>query len=59
MESVLTRFLKEEEAQGMVEYGLIIALVALVIIGALTAMGGQLKTIFNNIVSGLGGTPAP
>ena len=30
---------REEEGQGLVEYGLIIALIAVVCIGALTALG--------------------
>lgn len=59
MVQVLRRLWTAEEGQGMVEYGLIIALVAVIVIGALTVMGDQLKTTFNNIVSKLGGTPAP
>ncbi|MGE5583165.1 MAG: Flp family type IVb pilin [Bacillota bacterium] len=42
-------FFKEVAGQGMVEYGLIIALVAVVLIGALVAMNGGLKTIFGRI----------
>ncbi|MEA5050181.1 MAG: Flp family type IVb pilin [Oscillospiraceae bacterium] len=37
----------EESGQGMVEYGLIIALIAVVVIVALTALGGNVKNIFN------------
>lgn len=46
---MLKRFFKEESGQGMVEYGLIIALVAVVLIAALVAMNGGLDTIFNKI----------
>ena len=42
-----------EEGQGLVEYALIIVLVALVVITALTAVGGQVETVFNDIVTGL------
>ena len=49
VESALSR----QEGQGMVEYGLIIALVALVVIGALVLLGGQLSTIFSQITSSL------
>jgi pilus assembly protein Flp/PilA len=38
-----------DEGQGMVEYGLIIALVAIVVIVVLTTMGGQLKNTFTTI----------
>lgn len=43
---MLKRFFKEENGQGMVEYGLIIALVAVVLIGTLVAMNGG----FNNVL---------
>ncbi len=42
-------FLKEENGQGMVEYGLIIAVVALVVVVGLTALGGDLSTMFTSI----------
>ncbi len=48
--------LRSEDGQGMVEYGLIIALIAVVVIGAVTALGTQIKTEFCNIVTGLGAT---
>ncbi|MBX2996938.1 MAG: Flp family type IVb pilin [Caldilineaceae bacterium] len=47
-----------EEGQGMAEYGLILALVALLAIGALTALGGQLGDIFQNIADTVGGSGA-
>lgn len=43
----------EESGQGMVEYGLIIALIAVVLIIALTAMSGGLGTIFGKITAEL------
>jgi pilus assembly protein Flp/PilA len=45
--------LSRQEGQGMVEYGLIIALVAVVVIAALTLLGGQLNNIFSSITSSL------
>lgn len=56
MRAKLMGLLKDEEGQGMVEYGLILGLVAIVVIGALTVMGGSVKTKFNSIVTSLGGT---
>jgi pilus assembly protein Flp/PilA len=41
--------LKNEKGQGMVEYGLIIALVSIAVIVAITALGGNLNNIFNTI----------
>lgn len=49
----LTAQTEKEEGQGMVEYGLIIALVAIVVIVALAAVGTELDTIFGEITSGL------
>jgi pilus assembly protein Flp/PilA len=44
-----TRFVKDEEGQGMVEYGLILALVAVAVVLALTSLGEGLGTLFTNI----------
>ncbi|MFC4557613.1 Flp family type IVb pilin [Virgibacillus kekensis] len=47
----------EEEGQGMVEYGLILGLVAVVVIVALTTMGTDIKALFDDLVAQLpGGT---
>ncbi len=54
MKTKLVRFLKEEEGQGMTEYGLIIALVAIVVIGALVALGGNLTNVFTKASSTVG-----
>lgn len=53
----LNPYLDDESGQGMVEYGLILALIAIVAIVSLTGIGTQLTAKFNEIVSKLGGTP--
>ena len=45
----MKKFFKDESGQGMVEYGLIIALVAVVIIAALAALGPKISKIFEKI----------
>ncbi|WP_313342890.1 Flp family type IVb pilin [Sedimentibacter sp.] len=46
MKKLMNWLKNEESGQGMVEYGLIIALVAVVLIGALVALQGGLDNIF-------------
>lgn len=46
MKEKLIGLVKDEEGQGMTEYGLIIALIAIVVIGALVALSGSLNGIF-------------
>lgn len=43
MLNITKRLWKEESGQGMAEYGLILALVAIVVIAALTALGTGVK----------------
>lgn len=40
-------FLMDEDGQGMVEYGLIIGLVAIAVIGALTILAPRISNMFN------------
>lgn len=42
------QILKDEDGQGMVEYGLIIGLIAIVVIVALVALGPKIRDIFTN-----------
>jgi len=59
----LKNFTDDESGATAIEYGLIAALVSVAAIGALTAMGGSLNTMFttvstelNTAVGGGGGT---
>jgi pilus assembly protein Flp/PilA len=49
----IKRFFKEEEGVTAIEYGLIAALIAVAIIGAITIVGGNLSNIFTYISSKL------
>lgn len=48
---ILQKFLKDESGATAIEYGLIAALIAVVIITALMAVGTSLSTTFTNISS--------
>ena len=49
MSKFVTRFLKDESGATAIEYGLIAALIAAVIIGALTTIGTNLNGTFTTI----------
>jgi pilus assembly protein Flp/PilA len=40
---------RDEEGQGLAEYALILALIAIVVIGAVIFLGGQITTIMSNV----------
>jgi pilus assembly protein Flp/PilA len=44
---LLSRLWKDEEGATAVEYGIMVALIALVIIAGVTALGVNLRTTFN------------
>ncbi|MBV9868008.1 MAG: Flp family type IVb pilin [Abitibacteriaceae bacterium] len=44
---MIKRFVMEEEGQTLVEYGLLISLIALVLITVLTFMGSKVKAGFS------------
>jgi pilus assembly protein Flp/PilA len=51
--TAVATFAKNEEGVTAIEYALIASLIALAIIAAVTTLGGDLKTIFNNIGSSI------
>ena len=53
MKRLMEWMFQEESGQGMVEYGLIMILVALVAMAGLTGIGTQLLAKFNAVVTGL------
>ncbi|TRO88312.1 Flp family type IVb pilin [Glycocaulis profundi] len=61
MKNLVSKFFKDESGATAIEYGLIAALIAVVIIVAVTALGDQLSTTFDNIEAGLadGNSAAP
>lgn len=51
-------FVRENEGQDLLEYALLIALIALVAVGAITAAGGSVNTIFTSIAAAIGNAAA-
>jgi len=52
----LMNFLKDEEGATAVEYGLMVALIAIVIIIAVTFLGRSLNNIFSDVGSAINPT---
>lgn len=49
MSKFVSRFLKDESGATAIEYGLIVALIAVVIIAAVTTVGTKLNTDFTTV----------
>jgi len=57
--NALRNFVKDESGASAVEYGLLVALIAVVIMGAVSTLGTTVKGMFekvNNQISGAGGS---
>ena len=48
-------YLPNEEGQGLVEYALILVLIAIVVIASLTVLGPQVENVFCQVFTALGG----
>lgn len=51
---MLRSFFAKEEGQGLVEYALILVLIAVVVIGALTLLGQNIEALFNELAGTIG-----
>ncbi len=51
--NILKKIRKDESGATAIEYGLIAALVSVAAIGALTALGGSLTTMFTTVSNAL------
>ena len=57
MKNLLTKiqnFIREEDGASAVEYGLLVALIAVAIIGAVTTLGTTLSGLFSSVASSIG-----
>ena len=49
MSNMIRNFFKDESGASAVEYGLLVALIAVVIIGAVTALGSSISKVFTGV----------
>jgi pilus assembly protein Flp/PilA len=52
----IKRFFKDESGASAVEYGLLVALIAVVIVGAVTALGTSISSTFQGAATTIGST---
>ncbi len=45
----IKKFMKDEQGQGIVEYGLILGLIVVGAIGIMALLGPKIKNMFNNV----------
>jgi pilus assembly protein Flp/PilA len=50
----IKNFFKDESGASAVEYGLLVALIAVVIIGAVTTLGQNISSKFNSAATAIG-----
>ncbi|WP_084448630.1 Flp family type IVb pilin [Desulfovibrio inopinatus] len=53
MKQRIIQFIRDEEGASAVEYGLLAALIAAVIVGSVAALGPKLKKAFDDVTAAL------
>ena len=53
MRNLVSRFMADESGVTAIEYGLIAALIAIVIVGAVTTVGSSLSGVFSTVATSL------
>ena len=59
MTKFISQFINDESGATAIEYGLIAALIAVVIISAVTALGGKVAETFTSVTEGMTPPAAP
>lgn len=47
---LLKQLVVEEEGQGMTEYGLVLGVIAVAVVGILVSLRGEITTMFQNVL---------
>lgn len=55
MFTMIDRFRREEEGAALVEYGMLVGLIAVICVVAVTTLGTEVSTAFSNIANALTG----
>jgi len=57
MRTVMARLLRDDEGQDLVEYVLLVSLIALAVAAAFPPVTNAITAVFNRVSTSLGGTP--
>jgi pilus assembly protein Flp/PilA len=49
MKALFNRFVREEKGQDLIEYALLAGFISLAAVGAITAVGTELTTLYENV----------
>lgn len=55
MKNFLKAWYHDNSGQALTEYALILAVIAIAAVAVMTLLGDQLTTVFNNVLTSLGG----
>jgi pilus assembly protein Flp/PilA len=53
LQTLLARVFDDEEGQGLTEYALILALIAIIAIAALTLLGGKVSNVLSTVANSI------
>jgi pilus assembly protein Flp/PilA len=54
MKNLIVRFVREEEGQDLIEYALLAGFISLVCVAMITAVGGNLNTLYTAVSTAVG-----
>lgn len=55
MRKLINRFRRDDEGAALVEYGMLVGLIAVICVVAVTTLGTEVSAAFSKIASGLSG----
>lgn len=55
MHKLINRFRRDDEGAALVEYGLLVGLIAVICVAAVTVLGTEVSAAFSDIASALSG----
>jgi pilus assembly protein Flp/PilA len=53
MRKLINRFRRDDEGAALVEYGMLVGLIAVICVAAVTLLGQEVSTAFSNIAASL------